>query len=296
MQVKIENLSYYYSPSSPYEKLALDDISLEINDGDFFGIIGHTGSGKSTLVSHLNSIIKVQKGKYKIAGNKTEINENAKLLVGGVDLTSKKPDLAELRRNVGMVFQYPEHQLFADTVYEDVAFGLVNQKFPVEEHEARVREAITRTGLDYEEVKNRSPFELSGGQKRRVAIAGVIVTKPSVLVLDEPTAGLDYKGVKEILALVRELKKSTPIVIMISHNMDEVASCCNRVCVMSKGKVQCVLTPAQLFGEKDLVSELGLAPPLISQIATALRAKGIEVGNPLTEGEMIEAIKKAVQK
>lgn len=296
MSVEIKNLNYIYSPNSPYQTVALKDISLTINEGDFFGIIGHTGSGKSTLISHINALSRVQTKKYKLNGIKRPINENAVLNVGGIDLMAKKPDLSLLRRKVGMVFQYPEHQLFADTVYDDVAFGPKNMKVPAAEIPALVEDAITRVGLDYAEIKDRSPFELSGGQKRRVAIAGVIAMKPELLILDEPTAGLDPRGVKEILSLIIELKATTPTIIMVSHNMDEIAACCNRVAVLAEGKVKCCLAPEELFAAKNMIKDLGLELPMVTELANKLSDCGIDVGGVLTESALVGAIEKAVGK
>lgn len=296
MPVKIRDLSYIYSPNSPYQTKALDNVSLDINEGDFFGIIGHTGSGKSTLISHINALSRVQTSKYKVNGVKRPINEKTVLDVNGIDLTAKKPGLALLRRKVGMVFQYPEHQLFADTVYDDVAFGPKNMKVPAEEIPALVKDAIVRVGLDYDEIRERSPFELSGGQKRRVAIAGVIAMKPELLILDEPTAGLDPRGVKEILKLIRGLKETTSTIIMVSHNMDEIAACCNRVAVMADGKIKCVATPAELFAGEAMIKALGLELPAVTELANELKSCGIAAGNPLTEAELVEYIAKAVGK
>ncbi|MBQ7227166.1 MAG: energy-coupling factor transporter ATPase [Clostridia bacterium] len=281
MSVEIKNLNFIYSPKTPYEKKALDDITLTVEDGDFFGIIGHTGSGKSTLINHLNALTRTQP-KY---------NKDAVLKVCGIDLMAKKPDLKGLREKVGMVFQYPEYQLFADTVAKDVAYGAKNLGLNDEETEKRVRDAIARVGLNYDEIAERSPFELSGGQKRRVAIAGVIVMRPSLLILDEPTAGLDPKGKKEILALVKELQKTCPTIIMVSHNMDEVAECCNKVGVLSNGKIMGVFTPDELFSKRALISSLGLELPTVTELSAFLAEKGIDV-NPATlvERDLVESL------
>ncbi|MBR6789034.1 MAG: energy-coupling factor transporter ATPase [Clostridia bacterium] len=283
MSVIIKNLSYVYSPRSPYETRALDGISLEINDGDFFGIIGHTGSGKSTLINHLNALARVQK-KY---------NENATLEVCGIDLTAKKPNLKLLREKVGMVFQYPEYQLFADTVKADVGYGAKNLGLDKEEIEIRVRDAIAKVGLNYDEVAERSPFELSGGQKRRVAIAGVIVMRPELLILDEPTAGLDPRGKKEILDLVHSLKQTCPTIVMVSHNMDEVADCCNRVAVLGGGKVTGIYAPQELFAHRELINSLGLELPTVTELAQYLAQRGLPVSpSVIREEELVEALLK----
>lgn len=278
MAVEIKDLTYVYSPKSPFEKKALDRVSLTVDDGDFFGIIGHTGSGKSTLISHLNALTRVQ----------LKLNASSVLRVCGIDLTAKKPDLKALREKVGMVFQYPEYQLFADTVADDVAYGPKNLGLDEAEIDVRVREAIGKVGLDYNDVAQRSPFELSGGQKRRAAIAGVIAMRPELLILDEPTAGLDPRGKSEILDLLREIKRTCPTIIMVSHNMDEVAACCNKVAVLGEGKVMGVFTPAELFLRRELIHSLGLELPTVTELAAYLADSGIPV-NPavLTEEELI---------
>ena len=281
MAVEIKDLTYVYSPKSPFEKKALDRVSLTVDDGDFFGIIGHTGSGKSTLISHLNALTRVQ----------LKLNASSVLRVCGIDLTAKKPDLKALREKVGMVIQYPEYQLFADTVADDVAYGPKNLGLDEAEIDVRVREAIGKVGLDYNDVAQRSPFELSGGQKRRAAIAGVIAMRPELLILDEPTAGLDPRGKSEILDLLREIKRTCPTIIMVSHNMDEVAACCNKVAVLGEGKVMGVFTPAELFSRRELIHSLGLELPTVTELAAYLADSGIPV-NPavLTEEELVDSL------
>lgn len=281
MAVEIKDLTYVYNPKSPFEKKALDRVSLTVDDGDFFGIIGHTGSGKSTLISHLNALTRVQ----------PKLNISSVLRVCGIDLTAKKPDLKALREKVGMVFQYPEYQLFADTVADDVAYGPKNLGLDEAEIDVRVREAIGKVGLDYNDVAQRSPFELSGGQKRRAAIAGVIAMRPELLILDEPTAGLDPRGKSEILDLLREIKRTCPTIIMVSHNMDEVAACCNKVAVLGEGKVMGVFTPAELFSRRELIHSLGLELPTVTELAAYLADSGIPV-NPavLTEEELVDSL------
>mgnify|MGYP000833730992 FL=1 len=216
MSIVIEDLSYTYSPKTPYEKVALKNITLTIDDGEFLGIVGHTGSGKSTLVSHFNGLTKLMSGK---------------LIVDGIDL-SLKYDYKKLRSKVGMVFQYPEYQLFDETVERDVGFGPKNIGLDDAEIKKRVKEAVTTVGLSYDDIKDRSPFELSGGQMRRVALAGVLAMQPDILVLDEPTAGLDPKGKKEILSIIGDVHSNGKTIIMISHNMEEIAANCDRVAVM----------------------------------------------------------------
>ncbi|MBO7178465.1 MAG: energy-coupling factor transporter ATPase [Clostridia bacterium] len=281
MQIKVEHLKYTYSPKTPFEKVALDDINFTINEGDTIGIIGSTGSGKGTLCQHFNALIRISRGQ---------------IFVGDVALNSKNVDLGALRKAVGMLFQYPEYQLFADTVKDDVAFGPINFGSSKEDAEILARYALELTGVDYEEVKDKSPFELSGGQKRRVAIAGVIASKPEVLVLDEPTAGLDPKGKKEILDLVKKLKESyVKTVIMISHNMDEIAEYCNRVIVLNDSKLLYDTTPRELFGNPDKLKETGLEVPHVVDVALRLKAKGVDLGGiPLTQEELVELIKRSL--
>ena len=265
MSIEVKNLTYEYSPGTPFATKALDDVSFTVEEGDFFGIIGHTGSGKSTLSQHFNALVKPQQGSVRVLG---------------FDLSEKKLDYKALRAQVGMVFQYPEYQLFAETVEADVAFGLKNflPELSDQERAARVREAIELVGLDYEKTAKASPFELSGGQKRRVAIAGVIVTRPRILVLDEPTAGLDPRGKREILSLIHSLKESCcPTIVMIGHDMDEIAQNCTRVLVLAQGRVRSVTPPGELLREGRLLDELHLELPTAARIAEKLNAKGFDL-------------------
>lgn len=263
MPIEIINLSYTYNPKAPFKKTALSDISLHIKDGDFFGIIGHTGSGKSTLISHLNGLIKVTSGS---------------LYVDEFDLT-KKYDYKQLRSRVGMLFQYPEHQLFDETVKKDVAFGPKNLGLTPEEIDRRVKEAIEMVGLNYDEIAERSPFELSGGQMRRVALAGVLAMKPRILVLDEPTAGLDPQGKAQILSLIHSIRKQCPTIIMISHNMDEIFENCNKIAVLHEGKLKGIFTPQELYNNSEIITQSGLEMPVIFQIADTLKARGFNVSD-----------------
>ncbi len=281
MQIKVENLKYTYSPKTPFEKVALDDVSFTINEGDTIGIIGSTGSGKSTLSQHFNALIRITHGK---------------IYVGEWALHEKKLDLGALRQAVGMLFQYPEYQLFADTVREDVAFGPINFGKSKEDADVLARYALELVGLDYDELKDKSPFELSGGQKRRTAIAGIIASRPEVLVLDEPTAGLDPQGKKEILDLVTELKKSyVKTVVMISHNMDEIAEYCNRVIVLNDSKLLYDTTPRELFGDKEKLSATGLEVPHAVKVKNLLEERGLVLnGTPLTPKEFVELFKGGV--
>lgn len=259
MIMKIENLNYIYNPNTPFEKHALKDINLEINHGEFIGLIGHTGSGKSTLVQHLNGLMKPTSGK---------------IIIDGVDITEEKASLREVRQKVGLVFQYPEHQLFEETIYKDIAFGPKNLGLSEDEVEERVRGAMKSTGLDFEDLKDRSPFELSGGQKRRVAIAGVIAMKPKILVLDEPTAGLDPRGRDEILGEVQELFKREGItIILVSHSMEDIAKLVDRILVMHRGEVAIDGKTRQVFKRADELEELGLGIPQITKFMKELKVK-----------------------
>ena len=295
--IDVKSLSFTYSKKSPFATRALKGINLHIDEGEFFGIIGHTGSGKSTLVQHLNALIKLPQAEKKFKKPKAKKGQPAPVLpeitVGGYDLTNKKTDFKALRANVGMVFQYPEYQLFAETVFADVAFGLknFNKNLPDEEVEKAVRESIEIVGLDYNEVKDKSPFDLSGGQKRRVAIAGVIVTRPNVLILDEPAAGLDPLGKKEIMELLHKLHKEwCKTVIIVSHDMDEVAENCTKVAVISNGEVALCNSPSKLFSESEKILSLGLDVPLTSKICTELKKEDIEVDCNCTVGDFTAKI------
>lgn len=275
MSIVIEDLSYTYSPKTPYEKVALKNITLTIDDGEFLGIVGHTGSGKSTLVSHFNGLTKLMSGK---------------LIVDGIDL-SLKYDYKKLRSKVGMVFQYPEYQLFDETVERDVGFGPKNIRLDDAEIKKRVKEAVTTVGLSYDDIKDRSPFELSGGQMRRVALAGVLAMQPDILVLDEPTAGLDPKGKKEILSIIGDVHSNGKTIIMISHNMEEIAANCNRVAVMDNGELAGVFTPDELFCSDELVKRLSLELPCYAAVASALKEKGYDV-SAKNENDLGESILK----
>ena len=273
MPIVVKNLNYVYSPKTPFEKTALKDITFTVEDGDFFGIIGHTGSGKSTLISHFNGLIRLMSGS---------------LIVNGIDL-SKKYDFKKLRSEVGMVFQYPEYQLFDETVERDVGFGPKNLGLSEAEVKERAADAIRLVGLDYDKIKDRSPFELSGGQMRRVALAGVLAMHPKILVLDEPTAGLDPRGKTEILELVKKIKEECPTIIMISHNMDEISQYCNRIAVLGKGKLEGVFTPSELFGHEDIIERLGLRLPTPAYVAHRLRERGYNI-HASDEDGLIKAV------
>ena len=259
MSISVRNLNYIYNPGMPGETVALSDVSFDVADGTILGIIGHTGSGKSTLLQHLNGLIKPTSGEVYIDGE---------------CITDGKTKMTDIRRKVGLVFQYPEYQLFEETVGKDVAFGPKNLGLDEEEQEARVKRAIGLVGLDYEEIKDLSPFELSGGMKRRVAIAGVIAMDPKILILDEPTAGLDPSAHREILAMVRRIHDEMGIIlIFVSHNMADIAEMSDRVMVMSGGKVVLEGTPAEVFSKEEMLSEMGLGVPPAKEIVNLIKSK-----------------------
>jgi len=297
MRIEVKNLSHVYNPSSPFATNALNGVSLTVEEGEFFGLIGHTGSGKSTFVQHLNGLLKVPSAEKKYREKRLKKGEvppeKTVLRVGEFDLTNKKTDFKALRAKVGMVFQYPEYQLFAESVKEDVAFGLKNFQKEIYGDETlrekAVREAVEMVGLNYDEVKDKSPFDLSGGQKRRAAIAGVIVTRPEVLVLDEPAAGLDPIGKKEIMSLLHKIHGEwCKTVIFVSHDMDEISENCTRAAVFSEGKVVAVDTPAKLFKRGEELSSLGLDIPQTAKITAALKKYGIEIESDFTAEDFIK--------
>ena len=259
MSIKVENITFTYMPGTPYERQALKQITLEIKKGEFVAIIGHTGSGKSTLVQHLNGLLNPSTGK---------------VLINDVNLAEKNKSKQE-RRLVGMVFQYPEHQLFAETIYEDIAFGPRNLLMTEIQVEAQVREAMRFVGLDYETFKDRSPFQLSGGQMRRVAIAGVVAMQPDFLILDEPSAGLDPKAKKAIFQEIYKLYKSQNIaIILVTHNMEEAAKYAQRILVMSEGEIVCDDSPEKIFLEKlQQLDVAGVDIPEVVKLANKLKAQ-----------------------
>lgn len=260
MIIQLKDVDYIYNPGTPFEKKALDGINLEIEEGEFIGLIGHTGSGKSTLVQHLNGLMKPTKGK---------------IVIDGQDLSSKETKMKIVRQKVGLVFQYPEHQLFEETIYKDIAFGPKNLGLKEDEIDLRVREAMELVGLDFEELKERSPFELSGGQKRRVAIAGVIAMKPKVLILDEPTAGLDPKGRDDILDEIRKIYDKEKItIILVSHSMEDIARLVNRIFVMHKGKVALDGPTREIFNRTDELEKMGLGIPQITKFMKTFKSRG----------------------
>lgn len=267
MGIILDQVNYYYSQGNAYEKQALKDVSLKIDDGEFIGLIGHTGSGKSTLVQHLNGLLKATSGS---------------IYYNGQDIYDKEYDKKEHRSKVGLVFQYPEHQLFETTVEKDVRFGPVNQGLPKLEVDLRTFQAIEQVGLS-EDLLDASPFELSGGQKRRVAIAGVLAMKPEVLILDEPTAGLDPKGRDEILDQLANLQKESNItIILVSHSMEDVAKYVNRIIVMSNGEIVLDNTPAIVFSYYKQLEQIGLAAPQVTYVMNGLKERGCKVNTEAT--------------
>ncbi len=264
MSIKVSNLTYIYNEEMPFSSKALDDISFEIKDGDFVGLIGHTGSGKSTLIQHLNGLLKPSSGK---------------IFINDFDITNNEVNLTDIRKRVGVVFQYPEYQLFEETIEKDIAFGPSNLDLDEDEIKNRVKVSMESVGLDYEEYKDKSPFDLSGGQKRRVAIAGVIAMNPEVLILDEPTAGLDPGGRDEIFNLIKRLhKENNMTIILSSHSMDDMAKIANTIIVMNKGKIEFMGTPKEVFkGNTDRLKSIGLDIPQVLELAIKLREKGFDI-------------------
>ncbi len=283
MPIQVEHLTHTYMTDSPFAATALEDVSLTIEDGELIGLLGHTGSGKTTLVQHLNGLLKPTSGK---------------VVVDGLDITEKDVSLLEVRRRVGLVFQYPEYQLFEETVAKDVAFGPKNLGLSEQEVDERVRYALQEVGLVYEEIAERSPFELSGGQMRRVAIAGVLAMRPKTLILDEPTAGLDPAGRRSILGMIRELHAAGGLtVVMVSHNMDDISSLATRLVVMSRGKMVLTGTPREVFQHRELLSSIGLGIPQAAELTQQLIAEGYPLPADLyTPAEVAEALLKLPRK
>ena len=275
--IEIKDLTYTYSKKTPFEKMALKNITFSVEEGETLGIIGQTGSGKSTLIQHLNGLIRLKNGDGIV------LDKNIK----------DKKVLKELRFDVGMVFQYPEYQLFADTVALDVAFGPKNMKLEKDEIDRRVRSALDLVGLPYEKFAERSPFELSGGEKRRAAIAGVIAMEPKILVLDEPTAGLDPQGREDILDLIKKLKREvSPTIIIVSHNMDEIAKMSDHIIVLSDGYIVFDGKPIDVFTAPDFKEKTELDIPMATRIAYDLQNKGINIPNVVTVEALIEELAK----
>ena len=264
--LKTEDLTYQYSIGTPFEKTAVDHVNLEIEEGAFVGIIGHTGSGKSTLIQHFNGLIRPTSGK---------------IYLDGTDIWADKTNIRQVRFQVGLVFQYPEYQIFEDTVYKDIAFGPRNMGLSEAEIKERVEETAALVGLTQAQL-NQSPFDLSGGQKRRVAIAGVMALRPKVLILDEPTAGLDPKGREDILREIRRYHKETGrTVLLVSHSMEDMANCAEKILVMNAGKVFCYDTVENVFRQAKALQEIGLAVPQITRVCMQLREQGISLSDDI---------------
>ena len=267
MSIKIENLTYVYMPKTPFEKKALDNVNLEIEDGEFLAVIGHTGSGKSTLIQHLNGLLKPASGK---------------IYVDGTDITDKDTKLVDIRKKVGLVFQYPEYQLFEETIAKDIAYGPSNLELNEDEILKRVKKSMEIVGLNYYEYKDISPFELSGGQKRRVAIAGVIAMEPKVLILDEPTAGLDPAGRDDILEQIKLLhEKYNMTIILVSHSMEDVGKLAEKIIVMNDGHIELQGKPKEVFKEIDTLEKIGLAVPQVTYLMRELKKKGFNVSEDI---------------
>lgn len=267
MSIKIENLTYVYMPKTPFEKKALDNVNLEIEDGEFLAVIGHTGSGKSTLIQHLNGLLKPASGK---------------IYVDRTDITDKDTKLVDIRKKVGLVFQYPEYQLFEETIAKDIAYGPTNLGLNEDEILRRVKKSMEMVGLDYDEYKDISPFELSGGQKRRVAIAGVIAMEPNVLILDEPTAGLDPAGRDDILEQIKFLhEKYNMTIILVSHSMEDVGKLAEKIIVMNDGHIELQGKPKEVFKEIDTLEKIGLAVPQVTYLMRELKKKGFNVSEDI---------------
>jgi ABC-type cobalt transport system, ATPase component len=263
VSIKIQNLTHLYMEGTPFEKRAINNVSLEIYEGEFIALIGHTGSGKSTLIQHINGLLKPT---------------NGEIFIENVNITSGKAKMSDIRKEVGLVFQYPEYQLFEETIEKDIMFGPSKLRISDEEILKRVKRAMSIVGLDYDEYREKSPFDLSGGQKRRVAIAGVVAMEPKVLILDEPTAGLDPKGRDEILNNIKLLHKEYNMtIILVSHSMEDVAKVADRVIVMHEGK--CILdnTPSEVFKEVEILENVGLAVPQVTYLIRELNKKGFNI-------------------
>ena len=262
MQITLDHVSHTYQPGSPFQATAIEDVSLTISSGEFLALIGHTGSGKSTLAQHLNGLL---------------LPTSGKVFIDGRDIHEKGFDKKDIRKAVGLVFQYPEHQLFEETVARDVAFGPKNMGLGKDEIDERVREALESVGLPYDQFAEKSPFELSGGQMRRAAMAGVLAMRPEILVLDEPAAGLDPQSREDMLSLIAALHEKGRTIVMISHAMDDVARFATRAIVMEKGKIAMEGAPEEIFTHAEKLQQMGLDVPSVCQLFIALKKAGLQV-------------------
>ena len=276
MSITVKNLVHIYSKNGPFERAAVNDVSFHIDDGEFIGLIGHTGSGKSTMIQHLNGLLKPDSGS---------------VIIDGIDITQKGVNMREIRGKVGIVFQYPEYQLFEETVYRDIAFGPGNLDKSAEEIDCIIHDVMRLVGLG-EHLIEKSPFELSGGQKRRVAIAGVLAMEPEILILDEPTAGLDPLARNNILSLISNLHMERKItVIFVTHSMEDIARVAGKIMVMADGKIAMFDTPERVFAQADRLHEIGLDVPQISTVVSRLRTMGVDLGEGIYT---VEAAKNAI--
>ena len=275
MSIVVSNLNFIYSPNTPFETVALKNVSFEIKTGEFVALIGHTGSGKSTLIQQLNGLIK------PISGS---------IVINGVDITKQNAKLTEVRRKVGLVFQYPEYQLFDETVQKDIAFGPKNMGLSDEEINKRVKTSMDLVGMSFEKYKDKSPFELSGGQKRRVAIAGVLAMSPEVLILDEPAAGLDPKAKNEILGNIKKIHaKTNNTIILVSHSMSDVSEIADRLLVMNKGQIEYFDTPVNVFKNEERLKEIGLDVPDAIKLKNILNKCGYSISDEVLRIEQIKS-------
>lgn len=271
MSIQVRDISYIYNEGLPGETVALHNVSFDMYDGEIVGIIGHTGSGKSTLLQQLNGLLKPSEGT---------------IIVEGKDITNPTAVLSDVRKKVGLVFQYPEYQLFEETIEKDVAFGPRNTGVPEDEIQERVKSSLKLVGLDYDEIKDRSPFDLSGGQKRRAAIAGVLAMEPHVLILDEPTAGLDPESHRELLDMIRRIRKEREgIIVFVSHNMADIAALSDRVIVMDRGEIISVNTPKATFSHRNLLTEISLDVPPATRFMYMLKERGVNVRTDILSTE-----------
>lgn len=276
MSITVKNLVHIYSKNGPFERAAVNDVSFHVDDGEFIGLIGHTGSGKSTMIQHLNGLLKPDSGS---------------VVIDGIDITQKGVNMREIRGKVGIVFQYPEYQLFEETVYRDIAFGPGNLGKSAEEIDCIIHDVMRLVGLG-EHLLEKSPFELSGGQKRRVAIAGVLAMEPEILILDEPTAGLDPLARNNILSLISNLHMERKItVIFVTHSMEDIARVAGKIMVMADGKIAMFDTPERVFAQADRLHEIGLDVPQISTVVSRLRTMGVDLGEGIYT---VEAAKNAI--
>ena len=281
MSIKVENVSFVYGKGTPFEKKAVDDISFCVKKGEFIGLIGHTGSGKSTLIQMLNGLIKPDSGK---------------IFINGCDITADKVNLKEIRSKIGLVFQYPEYQLFEETVYKDIAYGPSNFNKSKEEIDSVINEVISLVGLE-SSILEKSPVELSGGQKRRVAIAGVLAMSPDILILDEPTAGLDPAGRNDILACIKNLHEQKGMtVILVSHSMEDIANNVDKIMIVSDAKLVSFDYPSEIFKDSEMLKNIGLNVPQVTRVVNHLKQKGINLGNNIyTVEAAVDAILKYVK-